>query len=258
MVFLLISSLMPAYANSSDTDMSKTFYIKANQFLLAKDYDKAIENYITSIKYNPKFFQAHFELGFAYHNKGFFQNAVMEYRLALNIQPENPDVYYNLGTALLKEGSLDEGIAALQKTITLRPDNAYAYYNLALIMLKQDKLDEALEYFTLADKLLPDNNEIKRNIELVNVKKKEKLTINMPLADYNVWVPTSFSLILPGTGQLYKSEFSKGILYLVVFGIISWEMWDRYLYGDENYMYWGVGLAGINLISALDAYFNWK
>jgi tetratricopeptide (TPR) repeat protein len=61
----------------------------------------------TSITLNPKFAEAHLQLGNLYSDQSHFGTAIPEYQRASELNPDLPDVYYRLGQAYVRTGEKD-------------------------------------------------------------------------------------------------------------------------------------------------------
>ena len=59
-----------------------------------------------------------------------FDEAIAEHRKAIDVDPKYADAHNNLGVALAEKNNLDEAIAEYRKAIEIDPKVALAHYNL--------------------------------------------------------------------------------------------------------------------------------
>src|SRR4030067_2548748 len=74
---------------------------KGVSYSLKKEDDKAIAEYLESLKYNPNAATVHSNLAFAYFDKGNPDMAIQEHKKAIELDPEHANAYY--GMALIYE-----------------------------------------------------------------------------------------------------------------------------------------------------------
>ena len=76
------------------------------------------------MRIDPRYAQAHSNLGFALANSGGrWQEAIAEYEAALRIDPDLAEAHYNLGNALSQmPGRLPDAIAKYEEALRIRPD----------------------------------------------------------------------------------------------------------------------------------------
>lgn len=98
---------------------------------------------------------AHYNLGYAYYNKGSFQTSVSEFKEAARLQPEMPMFHLWLGYAYVKLGMTEDAIASFEEAKKLDSGNADVYYNLGLLYLKEGKKAEALDAFKKVIEISP-------------------------------------------------------------------------------------------------------
>lgn len=111
-----------------------------------------------SIKLNPDFDKAHYNLGNIYLEEKRYNLAVNEYKHAVRIKKDFPFYYYNMGCAYLGLKDYKSAKNAFEKAIKLKADEADFYYNLAI-----------------AHKNLNNDKEVKTAIDSYNKLKDKKL-----------------------------------------------------------------------------------
>jgi tetratricopeptide (TPR) repeat protein len=80
-----------------------------------RDYDLAVNNYLSILKTNPQHAEVWNRLGFAYELQYKAKLAQGAYRKAIQLEPENADYYYNLATLYKKMGKITEMNAVLKE-----------------------------------------------------------------------------------------------------------------------------------------------
>ena len=92
-------------------------------------YDRAIADYDTAIKLNPKDADFYFNRGTSYDDKGQFDRAIADYDTAIKLNPKYAIAYNNRGNAYNYKGQFDRAIADFDTAIKLNPKDASAYNN---------------------------------------------------------------------------------------------------------------------------------
>jgi hypothetical protein len=127
-----------------------SYYRIANILHQCGDYDKAIPAYREAIKYNPKDYFAHNNLGAILWEKGRPEEAVKEFLAAIDLHIDDEDHYQahtNYAVFLLQGGKFDEAVKELTKAYTLHPDSVTrANLDKAKNRAKNVKEQKALQY----------------------------------------------------------------------------------------------------------------
>ena len=74
-----------------------------------------------AVRLNPKFADAHFQLGNAYDKLGQNEEAAKAFAEAVSLNPQDADAYFNLGNAYSKLNRYREAADAYGKVIALKP-----------------------------------------------------------------------------------------------------------------------------------------
>ncbi|MBJ6727299.1 tetratricopeptide repeat protein [Geomesophilobacter sediminis] len=96
------------------------------------DLDAAIREYRAALALNPRYADAHNNLGLAYAAKGDHAAAIAEYDAVLREMPRHILAHLNRGASLGNLGRLDEAIAEFEAVLRLAPDYEDARANLQL------------------------------------------------------------------------------------------------------------------------------
>ena len=94
----------------------------------------------------------HYDLGFAYAQRGRYTEAIEAFKQTIRIKPDYAKAHYNLGLAYRKLGRYTEAIEANKQAIRIKPDYAIAHSNLGEAYFELGDKDSALaEYKILKD-----------------------------------------------------------------------------------------------------------
>jgi tetratricopeptide (TPR) repeat protein len=119
-----------------------TYYL-----LVARNYDKAIENYETLLQRYPADSAAHGNLGMAYMLTGDPERAVNEAREVLKIYPRNLKQRRNLALYLMYSGDFTNAIGEGSRTVAESPAYAIGYLPVALSMLASGDMAGAVKTY---------------------------------------------------------------------------------------------------------------
>jgi tetratricopeptide (TPR) repeat protein len=137
-------------------------------------HESAVDEYLAAIKVNPKYVEAHLNLGMAYTQLGMDARAIEEFKTVLEMEPNNQEAKLNLkvlgeaegkgdsehiispdyadinarrGNDLMKAGKLDEAMAAFEEAIKQGARYADVLYNIGNIHEKKGQTEKALKYY---------------------------------------------------------------------------------------------------------------
>ena len=119
-----------------------TYYL-----LVARNYEKAIENYQALLRRYPADSAAHGNLGMAYMLTGNPEGAVAEARAVLKIYPNNLRQRRNLALYLMYSGDFANAITEGSRTTAETPGYAIGYLPVALSMLASGDLAGAVKTY---------------------------------------------------------------------------------------------------------------
>jgi tetratricopeptide (TPR) repeat protein len=111
---------------------------------VARNYEKAIENYEMLVKLFPADDGGHANLGLAYLYTGNVQRAIEEVRKVLQIYPSQWAQRYNYAMYLMYAGDFDNAIAEGRRVIKEAPCFQLAFLPVALSTLARGEVDAAL------------------------------------------------------------------------------------------------------------------
>jgi tetratricopeptide (TPR) repeat protein len=107
------------------------------------DHDGEERELKETLKFDPKFSQAHNELGSLYLAQGQVPAAEMEFRAALFDDPHSPEALNNLGTVLNRQGKNQESEAFFRRAIGIDPEGSLGYVDLGLLLASEGRYSEA-------------------------------------------------------------------------------------------------------------------
>jgi tetratricopeptide (TPR) repeat protein len=96
---------------------AKEHFESGVNYSLKKEYDKAIAEYLESLKYNPDVAAVHSNLAFAYFDKGNLDMAIQEHKKTIEIDPANSNAYYGMALIYENRGNKTEAIRYLEEFI---------------------------------------------------------------------------------------------------------------------------------------------
>ncbi len=117
-----------------------------------------------AVAIEPRFAEAHDNLGAALTALGRIDEAVAAHRRSIQLKPDSTAAFNNLGIALRRQGKADEAAAAYRRAIALNPGNAGAYNNLGLLLTDQRDLEAATAACRRAIEINPQYAEAHNNL----------------------------------------------------------------------------------------------
>lgn len=106
---------------------------------LAGAVTQAVQAYGRAIDADPRFADAHVNLGRLYAEEGNRKAADRHYRYAVTLEPSNALAWFNWGVLLQQQGRSDDAIDAYRAAVRFDPEFADAHYNLASMLEPVDQ-----------------------------------------------------------------------------------------------------------------------
>lgn len=113
----------------------------------------------------------HYNIGYAYFNKGDYQTALSEFKQAEKIQPDMAMFHFWLGLVYTKLELTQDAIAAYEEAKRLDTGNIDVYYNLGFAYLKEERKTEALDAFKKVVELSPNSEKATTAMKYINLLK---------------------------------------------------------------------------------------
>ena len=121
------------------------------------EYERAIECFANSIRYNPFSFSDSLNLARLYHFSKRLHDAVEVYLHACDLRPDDFDAQLNLGVCYQQMGEIQQAVERFHNAIEIDPDRPYAFVNLGVAYDTQGKHYEAIHAYK--DALERDNHQ---------------------------------------------------------------------------------------------------
>jgi tetratricopeptide (TPR) repeat protein len=189
-------------------EKAKKKYLESGQgYADKKQYDAAVIQFKKALQVDPKFAEAHYQLGLTYLRQqkvregygelrqaadldpknvkarlemGNVLWAVRQYKEAekqandvIALDPDNPDAYSLLGTILFAQKDTDGALQAYDRVIELKPNDSGAYLNRGVLYTSMKKDADAEADFQKAISLNPKNQEAYANLSRFYLYKQE-------------------------------------------------------------------------------------
>jgi tetratricopeptide (TPR) repeat protein len=139
-----------------DPQFPSAHYNLGRLSLEAGELERGIAEMQEAVRLHPDFPEAHQALGMAYTEQGRYEAAIVHLTRALELQPDLVVVRNHLGRLYLAQGRLEEAIQSFRVLIKHAPDVPEARHNLAVAYARQGLQDLAIEQFEEALRLRPD------------------------------------------------------------------------------------------------------
>ncbi len=133
-----------------------------------------IHLYTHALKVTKGNYLAHNNLGIAYDEKGYFEEAQRQYQASLSVKPGFSKAHHNLAIHLLKRGEREKAAKHFKMSLLSNPDNPVAKYNLAAIAMEDGKLEEAETLYMEAISDKPDFSDAHNNLGVLLSKNGDK------------------------------------------------------------------------------------
>ena len=141
----------------------------------------AAKMFEAAVSINPKYAEAHFNLGVIYQALDRLEDAVDSYMKAIAITPNYPEAYNNLGTSLYELGRIQSSIENLEWAIAYKHDFSEAHNNLGRSLNDFGRERDAIKSFKEAITYNPNYTKAYFNLalSLKDIGDKEGFLINI-------------------------------------------------------------------------------
>jgi tetratricopeptide (TPR) repeat protein len=139
-----------------DPQFPGAHYDLGRMALEAGELERGIAEMQEAVRLHPDFPEAHQALGMAYTEQGRYEAAVVHLTRALELQPDLVVVRNHLGRLYLAQGRLEEAIQTFRALIAQAPDVPEAHHNLAVAYARKGLQELAIEQFEATLRLRPD------------------------------------------------------------------------------------------------------
>ena len=122
------------------------YFNKGNANIALGDIEKAIEDYLMSIKLKSNDLDSHKNLAKAYKDINDLENSYKVYKKMINLDSYDPSGYRGLGAISILIGKLNDAEKYIKKSLKLDPENDDAKQNLSVCLLRLGKLREGVDF----------------------------------------------------------------------------------------------------------------
>lgn len=112
-----------------------------------REYGRAEEEYLKSLKINPKSKVSHYFLGALYAKQEDYEKAKSEFETALRLDPENSMIRKDLAVLYYNMKEYDKAESEFKKLIQIDPNNMDAHYNLGSVYYEKREFNKAENKF---------------------------------------------------------------------------------------------------------------
>ncbi len=107
--------------------------------------EKAIEGAQAAVKANPKDPNNYVKLGWAFFQKGDYNNAMSQYKKAINLDNRFYPAYLNLGLTYMQVKKYDRAVDNFGTALAINPKSAEALLNLGMAYNQTGKYEQAIK-----------------------------------------------------------------------------------------------------------------
>lgn len=150
-----------------DGNKSDVFNAIGLVYMDTRKFDKAIENFKSSIRENENNSNPYINIGYTYNEMNKYKDAINYYTIAIKKFDKTSAMYNNIGYSYLMDNQFENAKFSIEKAIEIDPNNSYAYKNYALFYKKTDS-NKACE---LINKAIYLDKELIYQEEFKNLKK---------------------------------------------------------------------------------------
>ena len=116
----------------------------------ARQYDKAIQEYLKTLEMDENYGEAHFNLGFTYEQTGMYEEAILELQKAITLSEKRPVMLAVLGHVYSMAGKQREARTVLEQLQEFSDRCQVSPLHLAIVYTGLGEQEKALECFEKA------------------------------------------------------------------------------------------------------------
>ncbi len=120
----------PEQSKKLSRDEKKEHLIRGIRHYRAKEYEKAIEEFLIVVENYPEYKEAWSILGNAYYRAGRYDEASVAYEKVKRLDPLDTDAYENMGVIYANQGRYAEAIAEWQRVLKIDPSRKDILYHI--------------------------------------------------------------------------------------------------------------------------------
>ena len=138
-VALILSSL------NTQAQNPKRFFKVGEDFMLAGNYQDAVEQFTRAIDLQPDYDKAYLARADAFEKLGMIREAAEDYDRAATFLDKDQEVFYQAGRLYFELAEYEKAIERLDKSISLKRNYVEPYQVKANVLMAQELYEEALE-----------------------------------------------------------------------------------------------------------------
>lgn len=150
-----IDGALKLLKNKGELTRTAEDWLLIGNILQDKDrLDEAVYMYKKSIEVNPKYYKAHYNLGYIYLTNDKPNMALAEFKQAVKYKDDFAYGYYNIGCAYLALKQYRNARYNFYKALDIKGDEPAIYYNLAYTYKMLNNEKQAKTYYDLYNKIM--------------------------------------------------------------------------------------------------------
>jgi tetratricopeptide (TPR) repeat protein len=138
------------------TEKERLYILAEYASSIERDSEKKIHILRELIEKYPDEKDAHSDLGFVYHGRNLFADAIEEYQKALDLAPTDGFILNQLGYLYSDMGEYEKAVDCFKKYAKLYPEDANPIDSMAEQYFRMGRLDEAIANYKKAMEIKPD------------------------------------------------------------------------------------------------------
>ena len=145
-------------SKSEETRSAEDWLMLGNILQDKEKIEEAIYMFKKSINTDPKYYKAHYNLGYVYLAQDKPNMALTELKQAVKYKSDFSYGYYNIGCAYLKLKQYGNARYNFFKALDLKANEPNVYYNIAYTYKMLNKEKQAQTYLDLYNKMMEDHD----------------------------------------------------------------------------------------------------
>jgi tetratricopeptide (TPR) repeat protein len=144
----------------------------ADTYLRTGQTDRAVEEYLKSLRLKPDNYRTCQRLGSAFFLQKKYDKAIIHWIEAVRLKPNDHKTHALLGESFAKLGNIDNAIIHWTEALRFSPDQPALYYNLGLAFHMKGMIEKAIKHYKQALKLKPNYDKAKEKLTIALAQKK--------------------------------------------------------------------------------------
>lgn len=193
---LIIENKKISFYKMSDNQQANQHFDNGNNFMENNDYNNAIKEFKTALKYDCNFVYAIDHLAISYRRLENYKTAVKYYKQSLDIFPEGDVALLNIAVSYSYLKDDENSIRNYAQLKFLYPDNPEGYFGLAKMLFINGDYENALDNLFIAHRMYVESNSdyIKDSEQLISLmisklKELDKMDLfDKKAKEYNITI----------------------------------------------------------------------